>query len=411
MIQPHHEAVPRPSRRIIPDVTLAELESAPHETLRRYRARAPLARRENGSYVILRAKDVVQLLTDERLRAAETDGIRSYGVPDGPIMDIFEYSMLTANGAVHRRRRAPFSRTFAVRMIENLRPHIRATAHRMIDDWPPSGEVDFVSHFAAAIPARLISEILGLPNRDIPRFSTLVYSVSRAFNSALRPGDIPDVQADAQELQHFVEALIETRRAIPVDDLLSAFLADADQRGELSPIEIVMQIVILIIAGTDTTRVAMAAQLALLLQHRAQWEAVCADPSLAPAAVTEAMRYEPSVGSTNRFTREAIDLDGYRLPAGKVVSLSTMSAMRDEAVYADPDRFDIHRTDPPRAHMIFGGGVHRCIGEALAKAELEEGLAALVERHPHLRLARGMQTISNFSGIRRIGEMWVRWTR
>jgi cytochrome P450 family 103 len=394
----------------VPGVTVAELEAAPHEVLKRYRAQTPLALRDNGVYIVFRSKDVERLILDSRLRAVETDSARWLGITEGALLDIFEYSMLTANGAVHRRRRAPFTRTFASRMIADLRPHIRKTAEDLIDSWPEGGEVDFVEQFAALLPARLISEILGLPKQDIPRFTALVYSVTRAFSMNFTRDDLPGMEADARELQAFVEVLIDSRRKTPLDDLLSSFLADADQRGELSPIEIVMQIVILIIGGTDTTRVAMAVQLALLLEHPAQWEAVCADAALVPAAVTEAMRYEPSVASAPRVTLEDIALDEYVLPAGKVVTLSTMSAMRDDAAYQDPDRFDIHRTDHPRLHPIFGGGAHRCIGEALAKAELEEGLSVLATRLPQLRLADGMPKLRGHSGIRRIGTMRVQWS-
>jgi cytochrome P450 len=87
-----------------------------------------------------------------------------------------------------------------------------------------------------------------------------------------------------------------------------------------------------------------------------------------------------------------------------------MSAMRDDAVYRNPDRFDIHRTDNPRLHLVFGGGAHRCIGEALAKAELEEGLSVLAARLPQLRLAAGMPKLQGHAGIRRIGAMRVRWS-
>lgn len=409
MIPTMNETTPDAGADMIPTMTIAELEAAPHDALRRCRSRAPIVRRDNGTYVVLRAKDISSLLADNRLRASQTDAMKMIGVHDGALFNIFDYSMLTANGAVHRRRRAPFSRAFAVRMIETLRPSIRATANELIDQWPESGEVDFVDHFAAAVPSLLISEILGLPKQEIPSFTKLVYSVTRALNAAVKPGDLAAIEADSQALQDFVETLIAARRATPLDDLLSTFLADADQQDELSPIEIIMQIVILIIGGTDTTRVAMAAQVGLLLTHRAQWVAVCRDPSLIPAAVTEAMRYEPSVASTNRFTCEEIELDGHVLPADTLVALSTMSALRDEAVYSDPDRFDIHRRDHPKSHLIFGGGAHRCIGEAVAKAELEEGLAAVAARHPQLRLVDGMPEIRGHSGIRRIGTMRVRW--
>jgi cytochrome P450 family 103 len=392
-------------------LTVAELEADPHGVFRRYRPIAPFIAHEAGGYVILRAKDVAQLLMDPRVQATETGYPKLHGVHEGTLFELFEHSMLTANGAVHRRRRSPFTRAFAARIIVELRPHIRATAEELIDSWHEEGEVDFVGRFAALIPARTISEMLGLPKQDIPHFTKLVYSVSRFLSFTFQPEDLPEIAASAQELEQYVRDLVAERRKAPGSDFLSTFLADADQKGELSPIEIIFQIVGVIIGGTDTSRVAMAVLVALLLDHREQWDAVCRDPALIPGAVVEAMRYEPSIASTFRYTLEDIDLDGWLLPGGSFLALSMMSAMRDEMVYERPDTFNIYRTDHPRLHPIFGGGAHRCIGEALSKAELEEGLAALVGRLPSLRLSSASPKVQGHSAIRRIDDMRVTWSK
>ncbi|MCR6661620.1 MAG: cytochrome P450 [Luteimonas sp.] len=130
-----------------------------------------------------------------------------------------------------------------------------------------------------------------------------------------------------------------------------------------------------------------------------------------PRAVLECLRYEPAVASVPRVTLEDIVLDGTLLPGGRALSLSTLSAMRDPALYSDPDRLDIRRADPPRRHPVFGGGVHRCLGEALAKVELEEGLAALARRLPALELDGGPVTVQGAFGIRSVHGLRVRWGR
>src|SRR5262249_43175602 len=147
----------------------------------------------------------------------------------------------------------------------------------------------------------------------------------------------------------------------------------------------VVQIVTLILAGSDTTRSAMVIQASLLLQHREQWNAVCADPALIPNAVAESLRYEPAVGSYMRVSLDDIELDGCVIPRHRMLSLSTLAAMRDPALYSDPDTFDIARGDHPRKHLVFGLGSHRCLGEVLATVELEEGLAALTARLPQMQ--------------------------
>jgi cytochrome P450 len=332
-------------------------------------------------------------------------------VLDGALFDFFNNSMLLSNGPVHRKRRVPFARAFAVKLIDGLRPRIRAIANELIDRRYPQGEMNFIDDFAALIPARVISEILGLPEADIPEFTRRIYSLARSLSSSFTQDDVPELQTSASELSQYVLGLLEARRREPRDDFLTACIGAIDAANELSSVETVMQVITVILGGSDTTRGAGAIQTSLLLQHREQWDAICQDPALIPGAVLESMRYEPAVGSFARFTLEDIELDGWIVPRNRVLSLSTLSAMRDPQLYADPDRFDIRRNDHPRRHMIFGAGSHRCLGEALAKAELEEQLVALTSRLPQLQLIGDPPLIRGNGGIRSVRNMRVRWDR
>lgn len=398
--------IPEPSIGI-PTLTVAELEADPHGVFRTWRPRLPVVSHEVAGFLVLRARDVDLLMRDPRVQATETLYPKARGIPEGPLFDIFAHGMLNANGAVHRRRRSPFTRTFAARIIEGLRSRIRAAAESLVQDWMPGEEIDLVARYSALIPAQTIAEILGLPRGDIPHFTHLAYEVSRVLSFTFGPEDIPELEAAAVALHDYVQALLEARRSAPRDDFLTRFLAEAEAAGELTPEEVIVQLVQMIIGGTDTTRVAGAMQVALLLQHPEQWAAVRGDPSLIPAAVAESLRYEPSVGSAGRVAREEIRLDGYVVPAGSLILLSTLSALRDEAVYAHPDTFDTRRTDLPRLHPVFGGGAHRCIGEALARIELEEGLGALTRLAPRLRMTGAMPVLQGHSGIRRIDALRV----
>jgi cytochrome P450 len=392
----------------LPPLTTERLDADPHGIFRLYRRTHSLVAHEAGGYFVLRLADVERLSKDPRARASETAFPEMHSVTDGALFDTFRFGMLTANGDAHRRRRSPFSRTFAARTITELRPHIRRSAEELVDGWYADGRVDFLEQFAAQVPARVISDLLGLPREDIPSFTKLVYQVSRFFSFSLTPDEIPDIEAAARQLQDYVERTLAERRRAPCDDFLSRFVAAADAASEMSRVEIIFQIVQLIIGGTDTTRVAIVMQVALLLQHREQWMAVCRDPGLIPAAVEEAMRFEPSVASIGRVAAEDIEVGGAIIPAGKFVTLSTMSGMRDERAYDNPDVFNIRRVHQPRLHPVFGGGPHRCIGEALARAELEESLAVLTARIPQLRLDQA-PAIKGHSGIRRLDAMRVSW--
>lgn len=392
----------------LPVLNVADLDADPHGMFRRYRAAYPFVRHETGAYLVLRHADVERLGNDPRTAASETAHPELFGVTEGPLFDFFEQGMLTANGAVHRRRRSPFTRSFAARTIADLRPHIRRSSEELIESWYADGQVEFVGQFAAQLPARVIGDLLGLPRADIPSFTELVYRVTRFISASIPPDAIPESEAACQQLRDYVEKTLEDRRRAPRDDFLSDFLAKADAAGELSPLEIIFQIMQLIVGGTDTTRVAIVVQLALLLQQREQWDAVCRDPSLIPAAVAEAMRFEPSVGSFVRVTTEDIEVGGAVLPARQFIMLSTMSGARDEKAYERPDVFDIRRTDQPRLLPVFGAGAHRCIGEALARVELEESLAALTARIPQVQLDEA-PAIKGHSGIRRVDTMRISW--
>jgi cytochrome P450 family 103 len=401
--------VPRPSTEEPPTISAADLEQHAHAVFRHHRPLTPLVKREDGVYIALRASDVERLATDPRTRQLETELVFARGVTDGPLFDFFNNSMLLSNGPLHRKRRAPFARAFAVKMIAELRPRIRATANELIDRCQAQGETDFIAAFAALIPARVISEILGLPEADIPEFTRHIYNLARSLSSAFARDDVPELQTSARELSQYVRELLEDRRRAPRDDFLTSCIGAIDAANELSHIETVVQVITVILGGSDTTRGAGAIQTSLLLQHRDQWNAICQDPSLIPGAVLESMRYEPAVGSFARVTLEEIEMDGWTVPRNRVLSLSTLSAMRDPQLYSDPDRFDIRRSDHPRRHMIFGAGSHRCLGEALAKAELEEQLAALTARVPQLQLVGEPPSVRGNGGIRSVRNMRVRW--
>jgi cytochrome P450 len=395
--------------KALPTLTLEQLDSDPHGVFRQYRKDHAVVLHETGGYFVLRFSDVDRLSRDPRFRAAGTGFPEALGVTSGTIFDAFDYSMLTVDGDVHRRRRGPFSKLFAARAITEMRPSIRRTAEDLIDDWYGDGEVDLFDEFASKMPARLIADLLGLPREDIPEFTLLVYEVMKIFNFGLNPDEIAEIEQSAQQLRDYVDEILDERRRNPREDFLSAFLAVATEAGEMSPEEMLYQIFGLIAGGTDTTRVAIASQVALLLQHREQWAEVCRDPALVPGAAAEAMRFEPSVAAVVRVTAEDVDVDGVVIPAGQLVTLSTMSAMRDENVYHRPDAFDIHRTNQPRLHPIFGYGAHRCIGEALARAELEESLSAITARIPQLNMDAPPKVKGHF-GVRRIdAAMRVFW--
>jgi cytochrome P450 family 103 len=392
-----------------PLISTEELEQHAHSVFRQHRPLTALVRRQDGVYVAIRSRDVDRLATDPRTRQLETEIARSRGVDAGPLFDFFKNTMLLSNGQEHRARRAPMARAFALKLITELRPRIRAIANELIDHCFARGEMSFMEDYAAWIPARILSELLGLPAADIPEFTRQVYRLAPALSSAFSREDVPELQSTADKLTRYAQKLLQERHAQPRNDFLTSYAQEISTSGALSETESLIQLVTVILGGSETTRSALTIQTSLLLQHGEQWDAVCRDSSLIPGAVLESLRFEPAVGSFARFTLEDIVIDGWLIPRNSVLSLSTLSAMRDPALYSDPDRFDIRRADHPRRHMVFGAGAHRCLGEALARAELEEGLAALAARLPGLQLVDGPASVWGSGGIRKVKGMRVGW--
>jgi len=377
--------------------------------MREQRPLTSLIMRYDGTYIAIRASDIATLATDPRTRQMETELAASRGVSDGPLFDFFKNTMLLSNGQEHRRRRAPMARTFALKLITELRPRIRAIASGLIDKVLARGEMGFVEEYAALIPAHVLCELMGFPAADIPEFTRQVYTLAPVLSSGFTADQVPQFQAVTGKLIRYCDDLLQERHARPRNDFLTSYVQALAESSTLSAREALIQLVTVILAASETTRSAMTIQTSLLLQHRDQWDAVCRDSNLIPGAVLESLRYEPAVASFPRVTLEDLPIDEYVVPRNKMLSLSMISAMRDPAIYADPDRFDIRRTDHPKRPIVFGAGAHRCLGESLATAELEEGLAVLAARLPGLQFAGDPPVVSGSGGIRKVTPMRVRW--
>lgn len=392
-----------------PHLSFTSLNAAPHQLYRELRGEFPFVKREDGAVLVLRADDVRSLVSDPRTRQIETELIRARGVSNGPVIDLISNSLLFSNGEAHRRRRQPLSRCFAFRMMEGLRPKVRCLAEELVTIKVRDGEMKLRDDFAAAVPAITIASILGIPRCDVPLFTQRAYRVSKILTTSWTLDDLPDIEAALTELSSYISGIIEDRRKRPLGDFLSDYVASVEEAGELSSLEAVMQIVSVVLGGTDTTRAAIVIMVGLLLErHDDLWASLRDQPAMISAAVLESLRLEPAVASIPRLAAEDIELDGYVIPRNSPVLLSTMSALRDPAVHADPDTFNLMRP-MPKWHPVFGGGEHRCLGEALARVEMEEALAALVNSRLDLELGEQPLGIHGHAGIRQVDELVVRW--
>lgn len=363
-------------------------------------------------YLVISGPHVIELLSGSRMRQVkqfEGEMMVMRGQPaTGPMADFTHNTVLLSNGPVHSRRRAPLVKAFARPVLERLRDYVRQEARTIARALPRDQVFDFRELYASPYPARIISTVAGLDPNEWRRFARHIYTMTSALAPPFDQERWKAVEASAEEMFKFVAEALNDRRAHPRQDFITEFVTSADAAGDLTELEIRSQVLGVILGGSDTTRGGLTGIMGLLLEHAAQWADVKADPKLIPGAVSEGLRFEPPVGGGTRFAAVDIELDGARIPAGSPIEVNTISAMRDPALYQDPDTFNIRRTDGPRLLPVFGGGAHRCAGEYLARMELEEALLAIAEECPTIELAGPRQPAKGYTAVREMQPLMVR---
>ncbi|MEU4689410.1 cytochrome P450 [Actinoplanes sp. NPDC023714] len=278
----------------------------------------------------------------------------------------------------HTRLRRLLTGQFTVRRMKALEEHIREIAVSHIAAMTAAGtEADLVPAYALPIPSLVICELLGVDYADRRSFQE---RTALALN-----GDAPaaERQRAARELYAFMGGLIAAKRERPGDDLLSGLIRDAEP--PLTDAQFVDIAVVLLGAGHETTANMLGLGTFALLENPGQLAALRADPALLDTAVEELLRYLSIQLGVSRVATTAIEIGGVVIPAGATVVIAVPEVNRDPAHWGDPDRLDVHRGRGP--HLAFGHGVHQCLGQQLARAEMTVALGELITRLPRLRLA------------------------
>jgi cytochrome P450 len=266
---------------------------------------------------------------------------------------------------------------------------IRALAERLIDRFIESGQTDFVAQFASPLPITVVSGILGIPSDLTDGFRDWAEDFFRLSGAT----EIPEEEAVVRwrrmyEWDQFIRGFVTERRTHPQDDLTSDLIQAQTDDGSpaLSDDELLANILGIVAAGADTTTILISHAIYLLLRHPEQWRELVADVSLAPRAVEEVMRLMGPVRGLRRTTMDVVELGGVTIPKGSTLYLHVGSASRDEQVFEDAERFDIHRENASK-HLGFGIWTHFCIGAPLARLEARVVLECVAERIPDITLA------------------------
>ena len=305
----------------------------------------------------------------------------------------------------HTRLRRMLIPDFTFRRIEQLDGAIRRICDDLLDAMTDggTGEADLVEAYALPLPTLVICELLGVPYEDRGFF--------RAKANALTSvaGDPAEAMAARVALYGYLRALVERRTQDPADDLISRLATERVATGEATLDEATGMVSLLLLAGHETTANMFPLAVVALLRNPDQLDALGADESLWPGAVEELLRHLTVIHSgIRRIATEDVELSGVRIRAGEGVVVALQAANRDPSVYSDPDALDVRRD--ASGHLAFGHGLHQCIGQSLARAELRLGLSALFRRLPSLRLTAPPESLalstSTVHGLRKLPVAW-----
>ncbi|WP_419554388.1 cytochrome P450 [Candidatus Poriferisodalis sp.] len=365
-------------------------------------ARTPLG------YVITRYDDATAMLRDGRWYSAIGLIADMQGYDDPDFRQRSSRNILAMEGDEHHRIRRLVGPAFTPKSAERLRPFMAEVIDELLDPVCARGEAEFVSEVCEPYPIPIICEMLGAPREDWKLFGRLATDIFRIFNGNLHR-DGPAIVAAQDEMEAYMTALIAERRAAPRDDLLSDLIAVSEAGDRLSTEELLSLANSLLLAGTDTTRNQLACAVALFTQQPEQFRVLADDPSLAPGAVEEVMRYLGAIRGTARYASEPITYRDIEFPANTFIFPSLVGANYDGEKFVEPTDFDItRRSGTP--HMTFGSGIHHCLGAFLARAELQEAFKAIARRMPSLQLDGNVEWKPLSNGIWGPAVLPIRFT-
>ncbi|MBM7173044.1 cytochrome P450 [Streptomyces sp. G44] len=316
-------------------------------------------------------------------------------------------ALLGVDDPRHNTQRRMLIPSFSVKRIAALRPRIQETVDRLLDAMEAQGPpAELVGAFALPVPSMVICALLGVPYADHDFFE-------ESSRRLLRGPTVEDTVTARDELEAYFHALLDRKRREPGDGLLDELIHQQLAEDALDREELVSLATILLIAGHETTANMISLGTFTLLQHPGRLAELTAGldagRSLTPAVVEELLRYLSIADGLLRLVKEDIEIAGSTLRAGDGVVFSTSLINRDDAVYESPDELDWHRGT--RHHLAFGFGVHQCLGQNLARLELEIALRSLFERLPGLRLAVPAEKVPFKAGdtIQGMLELPVSW--
>jgi cytochrome P450 len=374
------------------DLASPQFKADPYPTYARLRAQSPVCRTtlslggKRTVWLVTRYDDVLALLRDQRFAKDPLNAQTPEQRANAPWMPAFvrplSRNMLDLDAPDHTRLRALVQKAFTPRLIEQLRPRIETITDTLLTKMQRNKRIELIGEYALIVPLTIIAELLGVPTADqhkFHRWSSRVVSVSSGSDMART---IPAIWS----FLRYLRKLVAQRRADPRDDLITA-LVQAEAAGDtLSEDELLAMVILLLVAGHETTVNLIASGTLALLQHPQQREQLRQNPALIASAIEELVRFtSPVECATERYAREDVVINGVTIPRGEMVLGVVGSANRDALHFDMPDTLDLKRER--NRHLAFGLGAHYCLGAPLARLEAQIAITTLLDRLPNLRLA------------------------
>ncbi|MFM7406466.1 MAG: cytochrome P450 [Cuspidothrix sp.] len=364
-----------------------EFYADPYGMYDRLRTEDPVHVSSLGVFMISRYADVVPALRDPRLSSAQSQ-ISHYSQQKetlSPVAALSSKCLFFRDPPDHTRLRRLTSKAFNPRVIEAMRAKIGEFVNDLLDQVDESTSMDIITDFAAPLPIRTISELLGIPEADRNQLKQWSHWLAHIFDPMKSANVSTEVNQAILDFRDYLITLIDQRRHDPQHDLISALIQARDEQDQLTEDELLVTCMLLFASGEETTVNLIGNGVLSLLRHPDQLAILQNDPSLIPSAVEEILRYESPLQICGRTAKENLEIGGKIIRKGVPVFLLVGSANRDPSHFAHAERLDITR--PENRHLAFGDGIHSCLGSGLARLQGHIAINALIQRFPALKLA------------------------
>lgn len=369
-------SAPIPGRPFL-DLYSPEFRTDPHTVLQALREQSWCADTAMG-LAVLRYEEVQALLTHRKFRTPGADWLALQGITTGPIVDAMSAFLLNTHGPAHDRVRRMVTRAFMERSVDAFRPRIRAVAQALIDKLAEKKECEFMGEFAFPFAWQLLFEFVGIPASAQAQVQKWNADIALMFGLTVTQ-DAPRIEAALTGLYAFIDELAAYERRRPSGGLLGALVAANEGEESLTTGELRAMVITLMAAGSDTVTHQLGNAVTTLVAHPEHWQRLASQPAQVPQVVEEVIRLNPAVIlGVPRLAMEDLEWNDMKLSRGSCLLPVTGSANRDSQIFPKGDMFDPVVRE--RTHLTFGGGIHKCIGAALGRAELHDALLLLAQR-------------------------------